>query len=1153
MMDLMSLLVAGVGAPAAIQLLKWYLKGDDVADIPVDLGEEIGKSLIKIVSEKIKDVLTQNKAKREFEALGEKIATKLLPLFEESVKRGDCDAKKVIDELQFTLGTKPTPGLLVRENLDPDRIAAELRARHHIDATRFTTTERELYEMSLDQSVRHLVNLAAALPKFELAVAKESLERLSRIGSDLDQVLETVQRIEQSVVKDSADEFARYEADYRQAVIRKLDYLELFGADIPPEARSHSLTVAYVSLNLQREGASEDETTSLPVEEVLDELGPDSGRLLIRGEAGSGKSTLFRWASIKAAQLNVLEIKFKDQLLWRLDRDDRRKDKLPPRSWQTPEGDIDGDPESWWDYHIPFLIRLRDFTDGKLPAPDKFPELVAKEIGNPPAEWVLSVLKAGRALVLLDGVDEIPGAMRETLKREIKAIIDAYPDNYYLVSTRPRAVDEGWLASEQFREATVNPMSDRDKAELIDKWHQAVGEELRRRGAHDPKLDGMAERLKAKLRETPSINLLAKYPLLASMICAFHRRNDEHLPASEVELVERLCFMLLDDRDRLSGLRNEALPDDYSKLEYPHKKLIAQDLAYHMLVHKGESSLSRSEALDQVRERLARLGKPGDPKVVLDAIVERSGMLREPIADRIDFLHNAFKEYLTALRLVEENADGLLAGHWNDAEWLPVILYAAATSKQGFATELIKKMLSTGWFDRLMGRDPMSPVKAASRQSKPTDVDRELRRRQVIALQCRNVALDLDPELQKVLDKQRYALFPPQTLTDAEALASAGDLAVEGLRFHGGYPAKERAACVRALRLIDTPKSRSALNDYLTDSNLNVVEELANAVDPLTIPAVMAWTQQSLRPSEKESQLAVRRLITNVQHFFQNHTVETIDLESTAVSDIGPLRECVALRHLSLRGTKVTDLSLLSQLKHLRHVDISNTTVTNLAPLCELPELSKLILPDGMIPIAQLSTFENDRRACGLAQVELSGRSREEHLQALELQRIKWEEEKRRREAEEERRIDRTDRWTMRCFVSGTLIHTQSGVKPIESIVSGEFISSWNEELHRLETCRVTNCVSNKRHDLVLLNGINWSVTCSANHPFLTSDGTWLKAEEVCPGVLLATGESSSEQVVSIQLATEGTFQTVYNLEVEKTHTYRVTEVGLIVHNTKIG
>ena len=97
---------------------------------------------------------------------------------------------------------------------------------------------------------------------------------------------------------DPQDREQRFEADYRHAVMRKFDYVELFGADISLEARRHSLSVAYVSLNLQSQvKGNEDEAEMFPVEQVLDQLGPEQGRLLIRGEAGSGKSTLFRWSA----------------------------------------------------------------------------------------------------------------------------------------------------------------------------------------------------------------------------------------------------------------------------------------------------------------------------------------------------------------------------------------------------------------------------------------------------------------------------------------------------------------------------------------------------------------------------------------------------------------------------------------------------------------------------------------------------------------------------------------------------------------------------------------------------------------------------------------------------------------------------------------
>src|SRR5205807_2108725 len=93
----------------------------------------------------------------------------------------------------------------------------------------------------------------------------------------------------------------RYETDYRQAVVQNLDRVDLFGADVPPEAQRHLLTEAFVSLNVDSE-KGKGETELLSIETALDRLRPGAGRLLIRGNAGSGKTTLMRWAAIEAAK-----------------------------------------------------------------------------------------------------------------------------------------------------------------------------------------------------------------------------------------------------------------------------------------------------------------------------------------------------------------------------------------------------------------------------------------------------------------------------------------------------------------------------------------------------------------------------------------------------------------------------------------------------------------------------------------------------------------------------------------------------------------------------------------------------------------------------------------------------------------------------------
>jgi hypothetical protein len=61
-------------------------------------------------------------------------------------------------------------------------------------------------------------------------------------------VLNTVQRLDARAVESAHNgPDSRWEADYRGAVIRSLDRVELFGADIPPKA--------FVSLNVDTETA----------------------------------------------------------------------------------------------------------------------------------------------------------------------------------------------------------------------------------------------------------------------------------------------------------------------------------------------------------------------------------------------------------------------------------------------------------------------------------------------------------------------------------------------------------------------------------------------------------------------------------------------------------------------------------------------------------------------------------------------------------------------------------------------------------------------------------------------------------------------------------------------------------------------------------
>ncbi len=121
------------------------------------------------------------------------------------------------------------------------------------------------------------------------------------------------------------DPYAEFEPKYRAAVVKELDWVELFieRPDVEHESTRQTLSVAYVTLTLARGRYDEAGGGDVSAERLLDTLPADAPRALIVGPAGCGKTTLMRWAAIEAARgANVPE---------RKDRPGERREKMLPQ------------------------------------------------------------------------------------------------------------------------------------------------------------------------------------------------------------------------------------------------------------------------------------------------------------------------------------------------------------------------------------------------------------------------------------------------------------------------------------------------------------------------------------------------------------------------------------------------------------------------------------------------------------------------------------------------------------------------------------------------------------------------------------------------------------------------------------------------------
>ncbi|MFF9002672.1 NACHT domain-containing protein [Streptomyces achromogenes] len=520
---------------------------------------------------------------------------------------------------------------------------------------------------------------------------------------------------------DSRD--AAFERRYLPYLAERHDHITIYGIELRDSPDRWPLEVAYLSL----ETTADDERPSglephghppvapgrLPAEEAL----AGGSRVLLRGDAGSGKTTLVQWLAVTAA------------------RDAGR---------------------------IPYVLPLRTLIrTGPLPAPDGFLAAVGCPL-TPPQGWAERVLAAGRGLILVDGLDEIPAADRHRTRDWLRSLLAAYPGNAALLTSRPTAVRPDWLADEGFRELTLAPMRRAEVATFVHRWHEAA----RAPEYEQPLLDS--------LRTKRDLARLATNPLMCGLICALHRARRGYLPTGRKELYDAALTMLLARRDRERGMSTEL--GEEAQLE------LLQRLAY-ALVLSGRTEMDLDTAEGIVERRLPAIASaPGDAATVLRALLLRSGLLRQPAEDVVDFVHRTFQDYLGARYAVEEGHLDVLVSHADDAQWEDVIRMAVAHARPRERASVLRQLLA-----------------------------RDTPRLTLLALACLEHAAALDPGVRAEVEERASALIPPRTTEDAKALAEAGPLVLELLPGPEGLTAEEAHGVTVTASLLGEEEPEGAL------------------------------------------------------------------------------------------------------------------------------------------------------------------------------------------------------------------------------------------------------------------------------------------------------------------------------------------------------
>ena len=138
----------------------------------------------------------------------------------------------------------------------------------------------------------------------------------------------------------------------------------------------------------------------------------------------------------------------------------------------------------------------------------------------------------------------------------------------------------------------------------------------------------------------------------------------------------------------------------------------------------------------------------------------------------------------------------------------------------------------------------------------------------------------------------------------------------------------------------------------------------------------------------------------------------------------------------------------------------------------------------------------------------------------------------------------------IQCFIGGTLVATEDGLKPIENIEVGDKVLAYDETTGEQAYKKVVRLFRNETYEWYHIFVNDEEIVCTGGHPFYsTKYDKFIAAKdlETDDKLLFSNGEYGIINRIEVELLVEP--QTTYNFEVEDYHTYYVGENEVLTHN----